>query len=123
MDANQQEYRPGYGWAIRESSRWGGPGDVDLIHVTPSGEHSTTCSGESLSALLVVITRELARVGSVPCTCRCREGRHCGGCGHPGCGYTRAEPVTFTRGGSTYVPDPDGTLTLTDAEGQTYTRQ
>ena len=23
------------------------------------------------------------------CTCRCREGRHCGGCGHPGCGYPR----------------------------------
>lgn len=22
------------------------------------------------------------------CRCRCREGRHCGGCGHLGCGYT-----------------------------------
>lgn len=21
------------------------------------------------------------------CGCRCREGRHCGGCGHAGCGY------------------------------------
>jgi hypothetical protein len=21
------------------------------------------------------------------CECRCREGRHCGGCGHAGCGY------------------------------------
>ena len=21
------------------------------------------------------------------CTCRCNEGRHCGGCGHAGCGY------------------------------------
>lgn len=24
-----------------------------------------------------------------PCTCRCNEGRHCGGCGHAGCGYRR----------------------------------
>lgn len=22
------------------------------------------------------------------CTCRCMQGSHCGGCGHPGCGYT-----------------------------------
>ena len=22
------------------------------------------------------------------CTCRCQQGRHCGGCGHEGCGYT-----------------------------------
>jgi hypothetical protein len=22
-----------------------------------------------------------------PCNCRCRLGRHCGGCGHEGCGY------------------------------------
>ena len=22
------------------------------------------------------------------CNCRCREGKHCGGCGHEGCGYT-----------------------------------
>lgn len=21
------------------------------------------------------------------CNCRCRQGRHCGGCGHEGCGY------------------------------------
>lgn len=22
-----------------------------------------------------------------PCPCRCQQGRHCGGCGHAGCGY------------------------------------
>lgn len=32
------------------------------------------------------------------------------------------EPVTFTRGGTTYVPDADGTLTLHDSDGNTYTR-
>ncbi|HEY6020529.1 MAG TPA: hypothetical protein VIY48_11770 [Candidatus Paceibacterota bacterium] len=21
------------------------------------------------------------------CTCRCMQGKHCGGCGHEGCGY------------------------------------
>lgn len=24
-----------------------------------------------------------------PCKCRCKEGKHCGGCGHPGCGFPK----------------------------------
>lgn len=24
-----------------------------------------------------------------PCECRCQQAKHCGGCGHYGCGYSR----------------------------------
>ncbi len=34
----------------------------------------------------------LAIVDTGTCKCRCMEGRDCGGCGHPGCGYTRPTP-------------------------------
>ena len=34
----------------------------------------------------------LAIVDTGTCECRCMEGRDCGGCGHPGCGYTRPTP-------------------------------
>jgi hypothetical protein len=31
---------------------------------------------------------EIARAKQYePCKCRCQLGRHCGGCGHEGCGY------------------------------------
>lgn len=63
MDVNDVEYyRPEYGWGIRHESRWGrAPGAVDLVHVQPSGCHSTTMDTDSLVALHKVLSRELQR--------------------------------------------------------------
>jgi hypothetical protein len=65
---------------------------VELRH----GELDHLDDGRAL-ALSVGLT-----VGAEPavCTHRCMQGRHCGGCGCPGCGYSHdAGPAVFTAAG------------------------
>lgn len=44
----------------------------------------------------------------MPCHCRCNYGRNCGGCGHAGCGYTRAQPVNRPCGECGAQLPPEG---------------
>jgi hypothetical protein len=59
---------------------------AELIGANPEtvmsdGNYGVSLTPDQLDKLLALIPTE-------KCTCRCREGKHCGGCGHDGCGYS-----------------------------------
>src|SRR5689334_9630709 len=54
--------------------------------------HYPPCSSD-VTRTMVIASRELGEEGQV-CTHRCLQGKHCGGCGCPGCGYTEIKPIS-----------------------------
>lgn len=57
-----------------------------------NGENGVVLTADQADALIAMIEGApmLPVHALIPdkCNCRCNEGRHCGGCGHEGCGYT-----------------------------------
>lgn len=60
-----------------------------------AGSRYVTLDPAQLAAV-ARLTAELAAAGVIgpgPCSHRCNQGRHCGGCGCPGCGYSAEAPL------------------------------
>lgn len=57
---------------------------IDAEEIMYQGTAGVVLTPDQCDALLALIT---VTVTPDVCNCRCRQGSHCGGCGHPGCGY------------------------------------
>lgn len=70
--------------------RWTGPRGAGGSGVDTAAGWFLTMIGHTPAPVLDEMLPPARVVELEPerCTCRCQQAQHCGGCGHPGCGYS-----------------------------------
>jgi hypothetical protein len=81
VDAEEIMIDPSYGVLLK-------PSQVDSLLALIEGQTATLKTIKTSMAEAFDNIDKLTGLGKYKCTHRCMEGKHCGGCGCVGCGYT-----------------------------------